>query len=78
MAVPCRPLNPALRRRVEQSGKPKLLLASLAGFSQYTQFFESIRSERVPTTPLMIQRLERVADMVGFPQSEIFLDEAAR
>lgn len=78
MAAPRRPLNPLLRRRLDQSGKTKQSVALVAGFPNYPEFYETLRAERVPATPLTVMRLERVADAVGFPRDEIFLDEVGR
>jgi hypothetical protein len=75
-AAPRLRLNPLLLRRVEHSGRPKSCLQRLAGFPHYATFFEVLRAEKVAATPLNVQRLERVADAVGFPRDEIFLDEA--
>jgi len=76
MATPRRPLNPLLLRRVDRSGQIKQRLQLVAGFPNYPEFYETLRADRVPATPLTITRLQRVADAVGFPRDEIFLDEA--
>lgn len=75
MAVPRRPLNPLLWRSVTRSGVSKHSIAVIAGFPVYTTFFQALHADRVPGTPLMVARLERVAEAVGFPKDEIFLDE---
>jgi hypothetical protein len=67
-----------LLRRVERSGKVKTRIAFIAGWTHYTDFYETLRAERVRATPLTIERLQRVAACVDFPTDEIFLDEAAR
>jgi hypothetical protein len=77
-AAPRRSLNPLLLRRVDRSGKTKKNIAFVAGFPNYPEFYETLRAERVPATPLTVTRLQRVADIVGLPHDEIFLDEAAR
>ena len=41
-------------------------------------YVEVLREEKVHATPLAIERLQRVADVVGFPREEIFLDELGR
>jgi hypothetical protein len=76
MASPRLPLNPDLLRCVNDSGKTKQVIALVAGFPNYPEFYETLRQERVPGTPRTIKRLERVAEAVGFPKDEIFLDEA--
>lgn len=78
MRAPRRRLNPFLLRRVEQSGLKLTALTALGGFRHYADFFTTLREERVRTTPLIRIRLERIADAVGFPKDEIFLDEVSR
>ena len=78
MCASRRSLNPLLRRSVERSGRPKSTLAFVAGFPHYTHFYELLREATVVATPLTIERLNPVADAVGFPRDEIFLDEATR
>jgi len=73
-AAPRRPLNPLLLRRVEKSQQSKHGLQQISGWPYYTQFFDTLHAEKVAATPLTVQRLERVADAVGFPRDEIFLD----
>ena len=67
-------LSPLLLRRVERSGKTKHTIALVAGFPNYPEFYETLRCEKVIATPLTIRRLQCVADAVGFPKDEIFLD----
>ena len=76
--APRRPLNPLLLRRVDRSGKTKQTIAFFAGFPNYPKFYETLRAAQLPATPLIVERLQRVADAVGFPRDEIFLDEATR
>src|SRR5436190_1099727 len=76
--APRRPLLPFLLRRVSASRINKGLLARAAGFPAYSVFYTVLRSEKVIATPLTVERLERVADLVGFPRDEIFLDEPAK
>jgi hypothetical protein len=73
---PRRRLNPFLLRSVDRSGKIKSRIAFAAGWPHYIHFYETLRAGTVVATPLMVERLERVADAVGFPRDEIFLDEA--
>lgn len=76
--APRRPLNPHLRRCVRRSGTSSVRLATVAGFSHKQALYFVLREERISATPLTVARLERIADAVGFPRDEIFLDEAAR
>ena len=78
MPAPRRPLNPLLRRRLDQSGKTKQSVAFIAGFPNYPGFYETLRAERVPATKLTVQRLQSVADAIGFPRDEIFLERCER
>jgi hypothetical protein len=77
-AAPLRPLNPFLLRRVEHSGHSRRQLAVVGGFPRYLYFYLTLREEKVRATPLLVTRLQYVAAAVGFPQHEIFLDEAGR
>jgi hypothetical protein len=76
--APFRPINPHLLRRVERSRFKKSALAAAAGWPHYTTFHDILRAGRIAATPLTVQRLERVADAVGLPRDEIFLDGAGR
>ena len=70
-------LNPLLLRRVKRSGRSIMRLVALAGFSHYPDYYVVLHSERVPATPLRIAQLHRLADAVGFPRDEVFLDAPA-
>lgn len=73
-----RRLNPLLLRAVTCSGLRLHHLALLAGCPYYTTLYELLRADRIPATTLNITRLESLADAVGFPRDDLFLDEAAR
>ena len=74
-AAPRRPLSPFLLRRVASSNINKNVIASAAGFPAYSVFYTLLRTKEVIATPLTVGRLLRVAELVGFPADEIFLDE---
>ena len=74
-AAPRRPLNPHLLRRVSSSNINRHVIARAAGWPFYVQFYAALRSERVAATRLTVDRLLRVADLVGFPRDQVFLDE---
>jgi hypothetical protein len=76
--APRRPVNPLLWRHVVRTGKQKSGLAVAAGYPFYTTFFDTLHAREVPATPLVVARLERLAEVVGFPKDEIFLDGGAR
>ena len=69
-----RPLNPKLRERYQRDPRASWLIARLAGFPHQSNFSSLIRAEVVPTTPLVVERLRRVAELLDFPKEEIFLD----
>ena len=73
--APRRPLNPLLLRRVAHSNINKNVIARASGFPHYVQFFTLLRSKEIIGTPLTVGRLLRVAEVVGFPADEVFLDE---
>ena len=76
--APRRPLSPLLLRRVASSNINKNVIARAAGFPAYATFYSMLRCEKVIATPLTVKRLMRVAELVGFPLDEVFLDEPAR
>jgi hypothetical protein len=76
--APYRPLNPFFSRRLDQSGFKKTALAAVGGWPYFTTFHDIFRAGLVAATPLTVTRLQRVADAVGFPRDEIFLDGAGR
>ena len=76
--APRRPLNPLLRRQVRRSGKNSVAISIVAGFSHKQALYFYLREEYVSATPRLVARLQRVADAVGFPKDEIFLDEVER
>jgi hypothetical protein len=76
--APYRSINPFFSRRVERSRKKKASLAVIGGYTHYCTFFDQLRAGRVISTPLTVARLQRVADAVGFPRDQIFLDEVGR
>ncbi len=76
--APRRQLNPFLARRIKQSGTKQRNLAVLAGYTHEQALWTVLQEDRVRATPLTIRRLERIADAIGFPRDEIFLDMAKR
>jgi hypothetical protein len=78
MAAPRRRLNPKFRRSLATQDTPQSHLAFAAGWPYYTNYFVTVHARRVAATPLVVQRLERLADLVAFPRGEIFLDEVGR
>lgn len=78
MRAPQRHLNALIWRRVERSGLLKSGLQLVAGWPYYTRFFDTLHAEKVRATPTTVQRLQRVADAIGFPRDEIFIDQVSR
>ncbi len=78
MPASYRSLNPFFPRRIDRSGLKKKALAKVGGWPHFTTFHDIFKAGIVAATPLTVTRLERVADAVGFPRDEIFLDEASR
>ena len=55
------------------------VLAREAGFPQPQLLSHLLHARRVPTFPAYVERLQRVADLIGFPRDAIFLaDEPER
>ena len=77
-AAPFRALNPFFSRRIDRSGIKKTALRVVGGWPYETSFYDVLRAGLVAATPLNVARLERVADAIGFPREEIFLDGGAR
>ncbi|MDO8795201.1 MAG: hypothetical protein Q7J25_11335 [Vicinamibacterales bacterium] len=76
LAYPRRRLNPELRaaaREAMRAGQPSgSAIALLSGFRNPQAFSSTLHARRVPATPLTIERLQRVAELVGF-KGELFL-----
>jgi hypothetical protein len=54
-------------------------MARIAGFPQPQMFSTRLHARRVKATATTVERLQKVADLVGFPRNEIFLhDEPER
>jgi hypothetical protein len=48
------------------------LLSQLSGFPHYSNFSEMLHARRVTATPLMTERLQRLAALLNVPQDQIF------
>lgn len=68
-------LNPFFPRRIDKSDLKKTALCAVGGWPHYTTFHDLLKARVVAATPLTVTRLQRVADAVGFPKDQIFLDE---
>ena len=77
MRAPRKSPNPFFWKCIEQQSKhSKSQLQFAAGFPYYCQLHAALHAERIPATPLTVARLQRVADLIGFPRDQIFLDDA--
>jgi hypothetical protein len=77
--APLKLVSPFLPRTVERSELKKESLAVVGGYPHYIAFFNDVmRGGPVVATALTCSRLERIADAVGFPRDEIFLDGGGR
>lgn len=73
--LPRRRINqPAFYNAVRYCGRPGWLVGVEAGLTHQTILSQLITADSVPDTPLQIQRLQRIADVVGFDRSRLFLD----
>ena len=74
--APRRRVNPNLYNVVRACGTPGWLLAYKVGITHSSQFSILINADSVPATTFNIERLERIADAVGFDRALLFLDGA--
>jgi hypothetical protein len=66
-------VNSEFLAAVRASGKPLWVLATSAGFCHYAAFSKLIHAREVPATPVTLGRLFRLADLIGFDRSSVFL-----
>jgi hypothetical protein len=69
-----RRINPKLYDAVRASGTPGWKLAILAGLTHQTVLSSLVCAESIPDTVTNIERLQRIADVVGFDRGQLFLD----
>jgi hypothetical protein len=74
-AAPRRPLSPFLLRAVVVSNINQDVLRRAAGWPNYPSYFVAIRSPTIIATELAVSRLTRLAEILGFPKDQVFLDE---
>jgi hypothetical protein len=72
---PLRTLSKALQEAYRSSPLASSRIALCAGFPHHATFSYVINADVVRATPLTIERLQRVADVLGFPRDAIFLPE---
>lgn len=74
---PRRRLNPKLYPAVRACRRPRWMLAVQAGFTHDKKLSALVCADSVIATPLTIERLERLADLVGFDRAALFVDTEA-
>jgi hypothetical protein len=74
-AAPRRPLSPFLLRAVLASNVNQDVLRRAAGWPNYPSYFVALRSPTIVATELTVSRLMRLAEILGFPKDQVFLDE---
>lgn len=72
--APRRRLNPTFYPAVRACGIQQWKLTIAAGLTHATSLSALVGADSVPDTPTNIARLERIADVVGFDRSQLFLD----
>ncbi len=73
--APRRHLSPYLLRAVRACGRPRWELSLLAGFPANQQLSNLLHAEVVVASPQTVARVERLADLVGFSRTEVFLED---
>lgn len=66
------PVNPALRAAVHASGRPGWLVAAAAGIVHTSRLSALINATEVAETDRNVERLLRIAEVVGFPADKVF------
>jgi len=74
-----RRLNPKLVVAAQDSSIPRYIQALYGGFAQSSHLSSLLHTKRrITVTPLMRQRLERLAHLLKFPTDQVFLHEPSR
>lgn len=55
--------------------RPLWMLASWAGFNDITELSRMLFAGMVTGTPLMIERMQRIADAIDFPREHVFVQQ---
>ena len=74
-AAPRRPVSPFLLRAALASDFSQDALRLAAGFPNYPSYFVALRTPIILATDLTVRRLLRLAEILGFPKDQVFLDE---
>ena len=75
-----RPRSPRYRLTLQflaylaASRQPGWMLSLMGGWRNYTSFAPAVHSGVVVAGPLTIERFHRLADALGYPRNQVFLD----
>jgi hypothetical protein len=67
-------INPAFYHAVRTSGFPIYRITTIVGATHPALISRLIGSDSVPASDINIERLERIAEIVGYDKAQIFLD----
>ena len=67
-----------MRQMVHASGRPMYEIATIAGFRHVAKFSSLVNASIVPDSNVNVRRLNAIADAVGLPRTEVFIDQAVR
>lgn len=75
MKQPRRLLNPAFRDAVRQSALPRHVMAQLVGYGPHkcNLYNDLTRPDGPAHTPLVRERMAKLARLVGFPEERVWL-----
>jgi len=59
-------ISPDFVRKVHACGKPRVVLAALSGWPAQNHLSEDLTARRVKVTPLLIERLTKLASAVDY------------
>jgi hypothetical protein len=68
--------QPAFRETVRSVDTPGFQIALAAGITHFSKFSALINADEVPASPINIERLERICEVIGFPKARLFVDGA--
>lgn len=74
-AVPRIRINPFLKHKIQASAIPHSDLAMVCDFRHPSTFSSALHAGAIPDSPTNIERWRKVAELVGFPIDQTFLDE---
>lgn len=72
-AAPNRTFNPAFIEALRSCRRPMWVLAYLTGWPNPQPFSSLISQPTFRATPTTIERLQKAADVLGFPRDQVWL-----